>query len=657
MSRPNRYETWYGRDESPIRVRTFSVGPISFDLVGVDLKSVRYGTAELVDRVYMSVRDQNWDTIAPAVSALKVQRTKDGALAVTFLARNRSGLIDLAWRGAITATVEGTITYEMAGTAQSSFCYCRIGFCHLHSETAAAGRRYRATTPDGIVEGRLPGLVGPQLVVDGRELPLFPACSALTIEADGLESDAVFEGSLFVMEDQRNWTDASFKTCCEAGGSYPYPAEPGQLFSQRVTISASGPAPLTERRRARIAVVEIGERAHGAWPALGLGSSSEINRPLDAREARRLAALKLDHLRVDVHTGFGAWETSVLRAMGDAQATGTELEVALFGDERRLDAIDRLAAMLGEGGARVGRLLVFDEATAANHVTPADWVQTVVTRLARMIGTIPVHGGTHGDFAELNRERPAYNAPFGLVYAMNPQVHAFDEASLAETLGSQATTVRTAREFARGGPVAISPVTLRQRFNPSATEAPVTPDPNVLPAAVDPRQMSLFAAGWTLGSIGSLAGAGVGAITYFETVGWRGVMEADGSGRRRGFPSRPGQVFPVYHVFADLAGRDAAARLDVESSDARAIATVAMRKASGVRLLVANLTPRVQEVAAGPLPGRGAWMRRLDDSSYTMGTSAPARFRAQAERLRLRGGTARFTLPPFAYLRLDAGRG
>lgn len=660
MTGLTRHQTWYGRDEPPVRVRRFSAGPTTFELIGVDLHSVRYGSVELVDRVYMSVRDQNWDTIAPTVSGLRVRRSDGGSLEISFQARNRSGPLDLEWRGTISASQAGTISYEMRGRARSAFRYCRIGFCLLHSEAAAAGRRYHATTPEGIVEGRLPELVGPQLIVDGHELSLFPPCSALVVDLDGLSARADFEGSLFVMEDQRNWTDASFKTCCEAGGEYPYPALPGQDFVQRVTISATGPPATPARPRPpRVQQVGIGTvSGDGGWPALGLGMSTDVRRPLRPREARRLAALSLDHLRADVHLGSADWPAVVARAIADASATGTALELAVFGDPGTLAELDRLGAIVGNGGPAVSRLLVFDEASAANHVTPEAWLRTVAGRLARVVGPIPVHGGTDGDFAELNRERPDYAPPEGLAYSMNPQVHAFDEASLAETLASQATTVRTARDFAGGGPLAVSPVSLRQRFNPSATEAPGPVPRGVLPPTVDPRQLALFGAGWTLGSIASLAGAGAASITYFETVGWRGVMESAGQPRRvPTFPSEAGQVFPLYHVFADLAGRRTARRISLELGDSIGLVGLALRGRTAIRILVANLTPGVRELAIGPLPGGSAWVRLLDDRSYARATSAPARHRAQADRLRLRGGTGRVRLGPFAYLRLDAPLG
>src|SRR5207244_12399512 len=50
-----------------------------------------------------------------------------------------------------------------------------------------------------------------------------------------------------------------------------------------------------------------------------------------------------------------------------------------------------------------------------------------------------------------------------------------------------------------------------------------------------------------------LAEAGADSVTYFETAGWRGVLErADGPPDPDRFSSRPGAAFPLYHVLADL---------------------------------------------------------------------------------------------------------
>ena len=139
--------------------------------------------------------------------------------------------------------------------------------------------------------------------------------------------------------------------------------------------------------------------------------------------------------------------------------------------------------------------------------------------------SIPVGGGTNIYFNELNRNRPDPERLDVIAYSVNPQIHAFDELSLVESLEAQGETARSARAFSPSTPVVVTPVTLRPRFNAVAVIEETT-EQGGLPRQVDPRQMSLFGAAWTVGSVKSLAEAGAAAMTYFETTGWRGARRA-----------------------------------------------------------------------------------------------------------------------------------
>ncbi|MFI5262376.1 MAG: hypothetical protein ACHQZR_07475 [Candidatus Limnocylindrales bacterium] len=653
---PSRHALEHGTDQPVPRARGLAAGPLDFTLVGVDVQRVRWGDLELVDRVYMSVRDRNWDTIAPVISGLRIRRDAGHPLVVTFDGRTRAEALDLAWQGTITVTGDGRIVYDMVGEARTDFRYCRIGFCVLHAAAVAAGRPYVAETPGGQVRGVLPRLVAPQTIVDGHEMPLFPACSAIALDLGGVVARADFEGSLFVMEDQRNWTDASFKTCCTVDAPYPYEARRGERFGQRVTISAAGPPPPAPVRRPRPRRVGLDHASIVPWPALGLGTSPQLDRPLAAAEVARLRALGVDHLRVDVRLSTPTWHATLARAVRDARATGARLEIALFADHATLGLVGELTALLQP--SEVARVLVFDEPTAANQTTPIELFEAVRARLASIAGSCALVGGTDGDFAELNRDRPPEGVFDGLVYAMNPQVHAFDDGSLVETLAAQATTVATARSFAGARPVLVSPVTLRQRFNPSATDAATPVAGGSLPPAVDARQMSLFAAGWTLGSLAALAGAGAASMTYFETVGWRGIMETGrGPLPARPFASRVGAVFPLYHLFADLADRRATTLVTAIPSTPLEVAALAMHTPRGTRVLLANLTPGPLEVSVGPLASGTGQVRVLDTTTALEAMLTPARFRRRRQRISVERGSARLRLAPFAYLRLDATGG
>ena len=88
-------------------------------------------------------------------------------------------------------------------------------------------------------------------------------------------------------------------------------------------------------------------------------------------------------------------------------------------------------------------------------------------------------------------------------------------------------TVESARLVGQDHPLAIGPITLRPRFNPNATGPEPETAPGDLPSKVDSRQMSLFGAGWTVGTLKALAKQGVYSLTYFETTGRLGVMERE----------------------------------------------------------------------------------------------------------------------------------
>lgn len=132
-----------------------------------------------------------------------------------------------------------------------------------------------------------------------------------------------------------------------------------------------------------------------------------------------------------------------------------------------------------------------------------------------------------------------------VTFTINPQVHAFDNLSLVETISAQTDVVRSARAMVGNRPLVVGPITLRMQWNPNATSVAAPPGLHELPPSVDPRQLSLFAAAWTVGSLKRMADEGVDAATYFELAGWRGLLEnREHLTRRELFPSDRGSSFP-----------------------------------------------------------------------------------------------------------------
>jgi hypothetical protein len=222
-----------------------------------------------------------------------------------------------------------------------------------------------------------------------------------------------------------------------------------------------------------------------------------------------------------------------------------------------------------------------------------------------------------------------------------------------ETLATQGAAVRSARALAGGKSVYVSSVTLKMRHNPYATGAiPPTP-PGELPPQVDARQMSLFAACWTAGSVRNLAQSGAAGITYFETTGWRGVMEtAQGSPAPNKFRSIPGAVFPIYHVLADIGEFAGGEVLACQPSDALVVDGIALRKDGRVRVLIANMTAEPKTVTVAGLRGR-IDKRLLDAPVAEEAMQAPEAFRVQPGAMLEAAAGMEIELPPFAVARLD----
>ena len=239
-------------------------------------------------------------------------------------------------------------------------------------------------------------------------------------------------------------------------------------------------------------------------------------------------------------------------------------------------------------------------------------------------------------------------------YSINPQVHAFDNSSLIETLEAQAVTVESARQFTDGVPIAVTPVTLLARFNPNATGPEPEPAPGELPAQVDVRQISLFGAGWTLGSIKYLSESGASSVTYYETSGWRGVMEtAGGSTLPEKFRSLPGAVFPLYHILADVGEFAGGEVLVSKSSDPLKVEGVALCKNGRTRTLLANLTPDSQQIKVQNLT-ETVRVRRLDETNTQTAMESPEAFRAErGELLQTTNGALELNLLPYAIAQID----
>ena len=642
-----------GKDEPLPEQTQLRAGPLSMIFEAGDLRYIRFGDHEILRRIYVAVRDHNWDTILPQLSNVQIEHDSD-AFHITYDVKNKGADVDFFWQGTITGDADGTITFSMDGEALSTFRRNRIGFCVLHP-MGCAGIPCRIEKVDGAVEeSAFPITIAPQLLIDGEIKPVTPFNNMRSVRYEvtsGVEAEVRFEGEIFEMEDQRNWTDASYKTY-GTPLSQPFPVEvpAGTKISQRITLALkTGDKSSIERQEAtsQPLTLEISSGDPRPLPRIGLGVASH-GEPLNTEELERLKRLNLSHLRVDVDLTQPDYESTLRRATDEARGLGVSLEVALFLTDAAAEELRAFAEVVDRLKPPVGAYLIFHKTEAS---TSAQWVAQARSYLS----DAKIGAGTNAYFTDLNRGRPPVEVLDLVCYSINPQVHAFDNSSLMETLEAQATTVESTQQFASGLPIAVTPVTLLARFNPNATGPEPEPAPGELPAQVDIRQMSLFGAGWTLGSIKYLSESGASSVTYYETTGWRGVMErAGGSPLPEKFRSLPGTVFPLYHVLADVGEFAGGEILVSKSSDPLKVEGIVLRKNGKTRTLLANLTSDSQQVRVGNLTGT-VRVRHLDETNAQYAMKSPEAFRAETgELVEDAEGTLELDLLPYAIAQIDS---
>jgi hypothetical protein len=643
----------HGTPEPPAELRTLRAGPVTVLLDGIDLRYLRIGSTELVRRVYTAVRDVDWDTISAEVSELRVEESEDG-FRVEFDARHARREVDFSWRGTITGDGEGRIEYEFDGRAEEVCPYSRIGICIHHPWRETAGARFIAHTPDGEVSGSFPDLIGAQ-EFDGRVYhALFPAFDRLEVvlEAGGRLLFEL-EGDLWETEDHRNWTDANLKTySTPLALGRPKPLAAGQALRQRLVMSPLGVA--SRALEAGPVRLTVGRETRTRVPAVGLGEDRDLHR-LDERERALVSELAPAHLRCEVRLERVDWPERLAAAQEAAAAFGAGLELSLHLLRDHAGGLASLAAAL-EGGVPVHRVLVVNADSRTG--TPAETTRPELVELARkalapsLPGALFV-GGTEIYFTEINRTRPEHANWDGVCYSITPQIHAFTDVDVMENLDAQAETIRSARAIVGDKPVIVSPITLRRRFNFHAAGAPPPDVPGELPDSVDVRQSSLFGAAWTAGSLKYVSEAGAASVTYYETTGWRGVVErAGGPELPDRFRSEPGEAFPLYHPLADAIEWEGAEVLRCESSNVLAAVGLAVRTDDGAsRLLVANLTPHGADVIVEGLDGHFA-LRRLNEETAAMAGADPGGFRAIRAESRADGALA-LPLAPYEVVRVD----
>lgn len=620
-----------------------AAGPLKllFQEQDAAIRHLSLGRIEVLRGIYAAVRDENWNTLPPVITFIKKEILPDSfALEFTATVHKQSAPC-FTWKGTLTGDSDGTIRYAFRGEALISFKKNRVGFCVLH-HPGLAGQPVTVESIDGSrTQSKFP------LAITGRQ-PFFDIRALSHEAAPGIECEVRMSGDAFEMEDQRNWTDASYKTyCTPLSKPFPVALEKGAIIEQEVTVrlnTAPGKSlHVPSAQNNDLIQISVGEFA-GTLPSIGLCFRPNEQTPLTSIQKDALKSLKPSHLRVDLKQSEADWIDSLIAAATLCAHIGSSMEIAIHlrgdSDTNGIRDIERVvnAVRALPNAIPVARWIILHEDEKTCHPR---WPKLAAPLIAKSVLRGAIGTGTDAYFTELNRNRPSTEGIDFVSYSINPQVHAFDDLSLVETLSIQGLTVQNASGFS-GKPVVVSPVTLLPRFNPNATSKDL---PSLPPS--DPRQQIPFNAAWTAGSIKHLAEADAQAVTYFEVAGPSGVM---GHGDDNTNP----RLYPVFHTIAWAVKNGGAPCIRTISSKPLEAEALLIRIPGGVEMLAFNYCSESRRLQIDlPLGTETAGAFLMDFEKQKEASLNPALWTTlSADSLNPRQGHIELLLPAYSLCRI-----
>lgn len=460
--------------------RHLSTGPLSFLFDGETglVRNICIHEREILRGIYPAVRGRDWETFAPKLEPTEVIEGPD-SVQLIIRARVTAPEVDLRWEAAITARAIGTLSYSWRATAERSCITNRTGLCVLHPAECAGVPCVVEHVDGSRTAGWFPENISPHQPF--REL------RAVT-HAIGNRclAEVRMEGAAYEMEDQRNWTDASFKTYARPLAlPFPYVLTERSTIEQSIHLEVRGvqnPGEANERPKPP-------QRNPERKIKLRLGFT--LPGPLPAALRDRCRSLRPAHVRVEANP---ANLTSTLDwAVAEAAGLNTVLLLAIRGatetpPKKSFFPDHCIVHLFSEEGNAVGNPIL------------AAWSGAGFANL----GT-----GTLNHFAELNRNRPpADGRHTHTVFGICPQVHLGDERSIQETLSQHASVAFAAYKIGALRPVFLSPISFGPRTG-----------------SHDPRLSTMFGARWLWESLKRLSDTPcVEAATFFDTHGPAGFL-------------------------------------------------------------------------------------------------------------------------------------
>jgi len=494
--------------------RRLSVGDISFLYEQGLIRRLRLAGTEVVRMISVPVRDKNWGTLAPTVLSSSIDETTDRVhIEEVFSVADGKLLADLVFDVRADGFVSANLTFTGKENVQTN----RAGFTLLHPIARTTGTALTVSHSDGrATQTRFHEHIAPgQPAID---------ITGLAHTVGTVDVSITFEGETFETEDQRNWSDASFKTYCRPLSlPFPYTIAKGETVTQRIVINLDRKPESTHQGMAATPTQRIGKpvRLPQICLAVEPGWLTSASLPQDIVPVLRFA-------------GADSWSDEKLRKVAQTHRD-VDIEIVIPEGKAAPAVCETVNACLERCGLNAGHVIALPQAYLKSYQPSGPWPAGLspkaCTQAARQTFTKARIGlGMLTHFTEFNRRPPDTSLGDYVTFANTAIVHAADDLSVWETLETLPHIFTSAKALSGDLPMRLGLVSIGMRSNPYG--AALAPNPGHAKIAMtgdDPRQREPFAAAYAVAAFALAAQAGVEAITLAAPSGRLGMMNADGS--------------------------------------------------------------------------------------------------------------------------------
>ena len=569
----------YGDIKNDFSQIELKAGDINLFYEQGNLRRISIGSEEIVRMIYSAVRGTGWLTAPGKISNEKIDVSPD-SFHISYTCRYQLNKIDFEAQYSIEGNSDSSINFEMEGKALTTFMKNRLGFCVLHPIKGISGTSCKIIHSDGSSEDLLfPKLINPRA-------PFLDIVAMRWHGSGNYDAELIFSGEVFETEDQRNWTDTSFKTfSTPLANPKPVRVEKGDLITQKVVLKVAQIRSIEKTSKNH--TVTLFPEHEFNFPKLGIGRSTR-NEPIGDNEMAIMEKLPFFHYRVELYLFHQNWHRIANEAFVEADMMNYKLEIALFFDNEVHQQANAFCVWARERGQQISHIAIFHK---TEKVSSDGLLENVLAQLKQALPGVEIGAGTNANFVQLNRNPPLSSEIDFLTFAVHPQEHAFDNTTIIENAEAQRYVAESGKALANKRDIRISPVTIQRRFNANLENFETTSENGQYPSQIDSRMMSLFGALWTLASFKNLAETKVKGITYYETVGERGIMQGDNpTSWPEKFKSFPGMVFPVFFLFRFLLARQDYKIIPSNVSDNTTIESLVLQKGKKQEIIIVNFS-------------------------------------------------------------------